>query len=1826
MKANKETLGRQATTWLLVLCLLLAAFGLLNARAEATAAPAAGSQSAAPAQVIEGKVAGDQQISLVFEGIGDQQTMDALREALKQRGVTAAFFLPAIPVAEAPEIAQSLANDGHAIGNYMLNGEKHVEELSYDRQQRGVSRSQEVLTDAVGTPPVLYRGNLTQYSDELLGLLGEYGIRYALTPSIYLNHTSFASREQAMTFAAKTPWGSLISVKIDQALAPEEMPPAEKPTDKPAPQVTSGPKEGAERSSPAPWQDRLVDVVGWVMDAYQAQGFTFVAPQDLLVSQGSEFALLLTRALAETQSTQVAQGITADSPQAQVLTSNLIAEKEIVLLVEGFASKALIEKVREVFRRHNAQAAFFLPATTAAAQPQMLRGLLQDGHILGNYMLEGERHADQLTRQEQVTSLYRAQLLLEESSGTKPVLFKANLSAYTPELLQAAQANGLTLALKPTVFINHTSFTTQQQAAGFARRTEPGTVLSIKMGQAIEAEELPVVVKREPTPEPAAPTASPEPKASLATSTPTVPAEEARTAWEDRLIQNLDWLLGGLKAEGFAFITADTMVERQATDYATHMRAALTETESAQIAASLNASSQKARIIPGGTAPREGIISLMFEGTPTFALLDNLLPALKEKNVQATFFVPAEAVAREPQLATRILQEGHQLGNYLMLGEKQIQQASADTIAAGMYRAQMLIEGFSAARPTLFKANFRGYTDAMLQIARATGIDYVLEPTLYLNHLSFTSAEQAKGYVGRLHPGDLISLKINQPLEKEELDKGATPQPSTVPTTAPATQAPPPAAPSGESQTTPVADQDWQSRLLLVTRWLIDAAWQDGYTFVTPQQLLDQGPGTGGGGGGQPEAASPPPAFPASPAQLLREIPVLGNAVGLLFEGSPDAATTASILKLLADHGAQATFFLPGAYVEKNPEIAAMILNAGQTLGNTLMEGEQKAETLDPAQVLQSMQRAQNALLKAGTKPMIFKGSVSQPTPELLQTAGQAGIPYGAQPGYYLNHTSFRTAEQAVGYVKKTPAGSILSIKIGLPIDASELPAPAPAPKPPAATPGPATATPSALPTEIVTQAPLPTPSVEDRLLNVVRWVLDAYAENGMRVISLEQLIDSQQSPYSTMMQQLYSPESTAEYRRALNSSGGQAELYESRPGLARQISLVFENYGSPQTMGTLLDLLKKYQVKATFFVPADQLAVTPELAQRIMAEGHTLGNYGLFGERALDTKPVDDIMASIWRAQQLLTKLSGTAPSLYKGNVVDYGPELLQAVKAAGIAAAVKPSAFVNHGSFVTAQQADAFARNTDWGTILSVKINQVVDPKDLPPKPPQDESAEPTPTAQPEPRVTPAPATITMSPEDRLVLVVDWLLNAYTQRHFNFVTPEDIQSGWVRELSLMQQRTMNPSGQQAELMTNARTTEKKVSLLFSNIPDSQTLEALRNTLKELNVTANISVTADEVLNYKPQLLALTEDGHAIYSRGFRGDSITRSTYRDVFLEIRRNQMLMEQELGIMPVIYTPLMGQSGEQVLEAAFDTKVTPATYNLRARVNTGDTIDEVMRPFQWGIKRGDIIHMQLDSYPLIDEALRRVVKMVHDTTYSFVTIEDLQLRQYQQIPLEQIPGWDAIKVNPDYNPDADVKGKRLARIPVKTKVMFLTFDDWGTDQSTTRILDVLDELDVKATFFVVASRAESNPNLLRAISEAGHSIASHSYEHILITDMTPQELQEDSVKAFQALTRIIGKPSDLIFRPPQLEQNKAAVNAIIAAGYKAVIQSNVSTHDYTRTAAQVVNYVRIRMGGGQTIVLHVTPQSSAAEALPGIVEMARKAGFTFGRIIDYLPDEQ
>lgn len=89
-----------------------------------------------------------------------------------------------------------------------------------------------------------------------------------------------------------------------------------------------------------------------------------------------------------------------------------------------------------------------------------------------------------------------------------------------------------------------------------------------------------------------------------------------------------------------------------------------------------------------------------------------------------------------------------------------------------------------------------------------------------------------------------------------------------------------------------------------------------------------------------------------------------------------------------------------------------------------------------------------------------------------------------------------------------------------------------------------------------------------------------------------------------------------------------------------------------------------------------------------------------------------------------------------------------------------------------------------------------------------------------------------------------------------------------------------------------------------------------------------------------------------------------------------------------------------------------------------------------------------------------------------------------------------------------------------------------EQWGTlthrvERNTNKILDLLDERSIKATFFTLGWVAERYPDLIKRIVSEGHELACHGYEHIRVTEQTPEQFRDDVAKAKKILEELSGK---------------------------------------------------------------------------------------------------
>lgn len=106
------------------------------------------------------------------------------------------------------------------------------------------------------------------------------------------------------------------------------------------------------------------------------------------------------------------------------------------------------------------------------------------------------------------------------------------------------------------------------------------------------------------------------------------------------------------------------------------------------------------------------------------------------------------------------------------------------------------------------------------------------------------------------------------------------------------------------------------------------------------------------------------------------------------------------------------------------------------------------------------------------------------------------------------------------------------------------------------------------------------------------------------------------------------------------------------------------------------------------------------------------------------------------------------------------------------------------------------------------------------------------------------------------------------------------------------------------------------------------------------------------------------------------------------------------------------------------------------------------------------------------------------------------------------------------------------------------------------STRVILELLEERSIRGTFFILGWVAEKFPKLVREIQSAGHEIASHSYWHRLVYELTPEEFRQDLRRSKQVLEDITGEEVTA-YRAPSFSITKKsiwALEVLIEEGYK------------------------------------------------------------------------
>ena len=510
--------------------------------------------------------------------------------------------------------------------------------------------------------------------------------------------------------------------------------------------------------------------------------------------------------------------------------------------------------------------------------------------------------------------------------------------------------------------------------------------------------------------------------------------------------------------------------------------------------------------------------------------------------------------------------------------------------------------------------------------------------------------------------------------------------------------------------------------------------------------------------------------------------------------------------------------------------------------------------------------------------------------------------------------------------------------------------------------------------------------------------------------------------------------------------------------------------------------------------------------------------------------------------------------------------------------------------------------------------------------------------------------------------------------------------------------------------------TTAQKVVLTFGGLTRKESVEDMLDHLDRMGVKATFFVTELELRKHTDTVREIAARGHEL-GLGLRTG--TDGDFYETCAQIERLQKNMQRLLGVRPVIARQVFGTESSTVNEAAsamgielLGQTVSMVQTKDKEAKKVEDISDHLFGKFILAMGRGQIIYGRLDFLDdptltggLLDWIKKNKVDSAtyatlldspetnaeNDSAYSMGAVREVlgdeAHRWTYPVPEEKMLrslrgekrrkprtgrlfrhefsaryiGAPAVTGTSRIRGFSEAEMEQMDRTGivknVRDNTIFLTFDDWGTDASINHLLYVLRKHHAKGTFFIITWNVKNNPNLLRAIAEGGHDIASHTNRHRPMvwqtsnyggnmTPMTEEEYAEDVRLSYEELQKTVGdvmvdgKPAlTHYFRPPTLAISKSGVRAIMDAGFSYIVSGYESTDDYAIPSLQAMigaisHGIYDEKGNvrkGSILIMHMTDKAKyTAEALDYILTVndARDDNdpkkFKMGRLSDHLKE--
>src|SRR5215475_2887549 len=192
-----------------------------------------------------------------------------------------------------------------------------------------------------------------------------------------------------------------------------------------------------------------------------------------------------------------------------------------------------------------------------------------------------------------------------------------------------------------------------------------------------------------------------------------------------------------------------------------------------------------------------------------------------------------------------------------------------------------------------------------------------------------------------------------------------------------------------------------------------------------------------------------------------------------------------------------------------------------------------------------------------------------------------------------------------------------------------------------------------------------------------------------------------------------------------------------------------------------------------------------------------------------------------------------------------------------------------------------------------------------------------------------------------------------------------------------------------------------------------------------------------------------------------------------------------------------------------------------------------------------------------------------------------------------------------------------GDYVVRVDTADPIVALTFDDGPDPYHTPRVLNVLDEHHVRATFFMMGRNVERYPDVARDVLRRGHEVGNHSYSHPKLIFMSPARVR-DEIERTDKLLRDVGVSGEIYFRPPHAAKF-IVLPYVLGQMRKLSVLGDVDPEEWKQRPADVMTASILRqVRPGSIIGLHDPLGAETLQTLRNILTALPARGYRFATV--------